>query len=42
MKVGQYMMMVAFGAAFGATVMSRMTFLIGRLMFLLRDWLGIA
>ena len=42
MKVGRYMMMAAFGAAFGATVMSRMNFLIARLMFLLRDWLGIA
>jgi hypothetical protein len=31
--------MVTFGAAFGLTVMSRMSLLIGRIDFLLRDWL---
>jgi len=33
--------MVSFGASFGYTVMGRMSLLIGRVMFLMRDWLGI-
>jgi hypothetical protein len=33
--VGRYTMMIAFGAAFGFTVMARMSLLIGRLQFLL-------
>jgi hypothetical protein len=32
--------MVTFGASFGYTVMSRMSLLIGRIDFLLHDWLG--
>ena len=31
--------MVAFGAAFGTTVMGRMALLIGRIQFVLGDWL---
>jgi hypothetical protein len=31
--------MITFGAAFGYTVMGRMSLLIGRLDFLLADWL---
>jgi hypothetical protein len=31
--------MVAFGASFGYTVMGRVSLLIGRTTFLLRDWL---
>jgi hypothetical protein len=31
--------MVAFGAAFGYTVMARISLLIGRMQFLLGDWL---
>lgn len=38
-KMGRYLMLAAFGAAFGNTVMTRMNLLIGRLIFLLRDWL---
>jgi hypothetical protein len=38
-KVGIWFLMVTFGAAFGLTVMSRMSLLIGRIDFLLRDWL---
>lgn len=34
--------MVAFGAHFGYTVMARVSLLIGRIQFLLVDWLGIA
>ncbi len=37
--IGRYFMMAAFGAAFGNTVMARMSLLIGRLQFLLGDWL---
>lgn len=40
-KIGVYFLMVFFGATIGYTVMSRMTILIGRLDFLLRDWLGV-
>lgn len=38
-KVGIYVLMVTFGAAFGYTVMARMSLLIGRIQFLLFDWL---
>lgn len=34
--------MVAFGAHFGYTVMARVSLLIGRIQFLLIDWLGLA
>lgn len=40
-KFGRYIMMVAFGAAFGSTVMGRMSLFIGRLQYLLGDWLGV-
>lgn len=40
-KVGRMTMMVAFGSAFGNTVMGRLSLLIGRLEYLLGDWLGI-
>jgi hypothetical protein len=33
--------MISFGASFGYTVMSRVSLLIGRLHFLLSDWLGV-
>lgn len=38
---GIVFLMVGFGASFGFTVMARMSLLIGRLQFLLRDWLGL-
>lgn len=38
-KIGRYAMMVAFGAAFGNTVVTRMVLLLGRIDFLLFDWL---
>lgn len=38
---GRWLMMVAFGAMFGATVMARMSLLIGRLQFLLGDLLKV-
>jgi len=40
-KVGIWFLMVAFGASFGYTVMARISLLIGRMDFLLRDWLHI-
>ncbi len=36
---GLYTLMIAFGASFGYAAMSRFTLLIGRFLFLLRDWL---
>lgn len=40
-KIGIWFLMVSFGASFGYTVMGRMSLLIGRTMFLLKDWLGV-
>lgn len=40
-KVGVVVLMVSFGASFSYVILSRVYLLIGRLMFLLRDWLGI-
>jgi len=40
-RIGIWFLMVSFGASFGYTVMGRMSLLIGRVMFLMRDWLGI-
>ena len=40
-KIGRYFMMITFGAAFGNTIMGRMSLLIGRLQYLWGDWLGI-
>jgi hypothetical protein len=39
--IGIIFLMVGFGASFGYTVMARISLLIGRFQFLLRDWLGI-
>jgi hypothetical protein len=38
-KIGIWFMMVSFGASFGYTVMARISLLIGRMYFLLHDWL---
>jgi hypothetical protein len=40
-RVGIWFLMVAFGASFGYTVMARVSLLIARVQFLLRDWSGI-
>ena len=40
-KLGTYFLMIFFGATFGYTVMARISLLIGRITFLLRDWLGL-
>jgi hypothetical protein len=38
-NVGRWLMMIAFGAMFGSTVMARMSLFIGRLVFLFQDWI---
>jgi len=38
--LGRWFLMIAFGAMFGNTVMARMSLFIGRMYFLLHDWLG--
>ena len=40
-RTGTYFLMIFFGATFGYTVMSRVTLLIGRMEFLLTNFLGI-
>ena len=40
-KAGIITLMISFGAAFGFTAMARISLLIGRLQFLLGDWLGV-
>lgn len=40
-KAGIWFLMISFGASFGYTVMARISLLIGRLQFLLGDWLHI-
>jgi hypothetical protein len=40
-KIGIVFVMIGFGAAFGYTVMARVSLLIGKFQFLLGDWLGI-
>ena len=39
-KAGRFFLMAYFGTKFGATILSRSTLLIGRLQFLIIDWLG--
>ncbi len=40
-KLGIWFLMISFGASFGYTVMARISLLIGRLEFILKDWLHI-
>ncbi len=40
-KIGRYFMMAAFGAAFGNTVMGRVSAAIGRFQFIFLNWLGL-
>lgn len=39
-KIGIWFIMIAFGAHFGYTVMGRVSLLIGRVQFLINDWIG--
>lgn len=41
-KVGRWFMMIAFGASFGNASMGFLSMLIGRVLFLVRDWLGLS
>jgi hypothetical protein len=41
-KLGRWLLMFSFGAMFGSTVMARMSLLIGRIYFLLGEWLHVA
>ena len=38
-RLGIWFLMISFGAAFGFTVMGRVALLIGRLNFLILDWI---
>jgi len=40
-KLGVWFLMISFGASFGYTVMARLSLFIGRLQFLLIDWLHV-
>ncbi len=40
-KIGIWYMMIGFGASFGLTVMARISLLIGRIQFLVGDWLNL-
>ena len=40
-KIGRYYLMIYFGASYGLTVLSRVTLLLGRVQFLLQDFLGL-
>lgn len=40
-EIGRWVMMIAFGSAFGNTVMARMSLVIGRLQFLFGRWIQI-
>ena len=40
-RLGIWFLMISFGASFGNTVMGRVSLLIGRVRFLLTDWLGL-
>ncbi len=40
-KIGIWFMMISFGASFGYTVMARVSLFIGRVYFLLHNWLGV-
>ena len=40
-RIGIWILMVSFGASFGFTVMGRIALLVGRMEYLLADWLGL-
>lgn len=41
-RIGRWFLMVAFGASFGNATMGFLSMLIGRVLFLVRDWLGLS
>lgn len=40
-RIGVWILMITFGAGFGYTVMARISLLVGRMQFLLGNWLGL-
>jgi hypothetical protein len=40
-RFGRYILMFAFGSIFGSTIMARLSLLIGRLYFLIHDWIRV-
>ncbi|MBZ0271593.1 hypothetical protein K8I61_06130 [bacterium] len=40
-RIGIWVLMISFGASFGFTVMGRIALLVGRMEFLLRDWMNL-
>ena len=40
-KVGIWFLMISFGAAFGYTIMGRISILVGRVVFLMSEWLNL-
>jgi hypothetical protein len=38
-RLGRYLLMFAFGAIFGSTVMARLSLFIGRLWFVFAEWI---
>ena len=40
-KIGIWFLMISFGAAFGYTIMGRISILIGRVVYLLGEWIGL-
>lgn len=40
-RFGRYVLMFAFGSIFGSTIMARMSLLIGRMYFLIHDWVQV-
>jgi hypothetical protein len=40
-RLGIWVLMIGFGATFSYTILSRIYLLVGRILFLLRDWLGL-
>lgn len=40
-KLGIWFLMISFGAAFGYTIMGRISILIGRVVYLLGEWIGL-
>jgi hypothetical protein len=40
-RLGRWVLMLCFGAAFGSAVQGRLSLLISQMQFLLKDWLGV-
>jgi branched-subunit amino acid transport protein len=40
-RFGRFILMFAFGAIFGSTIMARLSLLIGRVYYLIHDWIQV-